>query len=37
MTEAILVVSVSETFKTQLIHDRLKPNSQYKGIFHGMS
>lgn len=36
MTEALLVVSVSETFKTQLIHDRLKTNPKFKGIFHGM-
>ncbi|KAH8551522.1 mitochondrial carrier domain-containing protein [Umbelopsis sp. PMI_123] len=37
MTEAILVVTPSETIKTKLIHDKNSSNPQYKGLIHGTS
>ncbi|KAG0005884.1 hypothetical protein BGZ79_000578 [Entomortierella chlamydospora] len=36
MTEAILVVTPSETIKTKLIHDGNSPNPQYRGLVHGV-
>lgn len=34
-TEALTVVTPTETIKTKLIHDSLKPQPQYKGMIHG--
>ncbi|KAG0353327.1 citrate transporter [Gamsiella multidivaricata] len=36
MTEAVLVVTPSETIKTKLIHDGNLPNPQYRGLVHGV-
>ncbi|KAF9100212.1 hypothetical protein BGX23_004040 [Mortierella sp. AD031] len=36
MTEAVLVVTPSETIKTKLIHDGNSANPQYKGLVHGV-
>ncbi|KAK3825013.1 MAG: citrate transporter [Benniella sp.] len=36
MTEALLVVTPSETIKTKLIHDKNSPNPQYRGLVHGV-
>ncbi|KAF8928951.1 hypothetical protein BGZ58_009267 [Dissophora ornata] len=36
MTEALLVVTPSETIKTKLIHDGNSPNPQYRGLVHGV-
>lgn len=36
MTEAILVVTPSETIKTKLIHDQNRAIPQYKGLIHGI-
>ncbi|KAM3581311.1 hypothetical protein VKS41_006136 [Umbelopsis sp. WA50703] len=35
MTEAVLVVTPSETIKTKLIHDRNSQHPQYRGLIHG--
>ena len=35
MTEAILVVTPSETIKTKFIHDQNRAQPQYKGLVHG--
>ncbi|KAF9201602.1 hypothetical protein BGZ49_008163 [Haplosporangium sp. Z 27] len=36
MTEAVLVVTPSETIKTKLIHDGNSPTPQYRGLVHGV-
>ncbi|KAG0256934.1 hypothetical protein BG011_004231 [Mortierella polycephala] len=36
MTEAVLVVTPSETIKTKLIHDGNSANPQYRGLVHGV-
>ncbi|KAI1320713.1 hypothetical protein EDD11_010247 [Mortierella claussenii] len=36
MTEALLVVTPSETIKTKLIHDGNSPKPQYRGLVHGV-
>ncbi|CAG8582204.1 6228_t:CDS:2 [Ambispora gerdemannii] len=36
MTEAITVVTPTETIKTKLIHDQNKSQPQYKGLVHGI-
>ncbi|KAF9433902.1 hypothetical protein BGZ76_008828 [Entomortierella beljakovae] len=36
MTEAILVVTPSETIKTKLIQDGNSPNPKYRGLVHGV-
>jgi len=36
VTEAIFVVTPSETIKVKLIHDRLAPVSKYNGLVHGV-
>ncbi|KAK3815554.1 MAG: citrate transporter [Linnemannia elongata] len=36
MTEALLVVTPSETIKTKLIHDGNSAKPQYKGLVHGV-
>ncbi|KAF9916501.1 hypothetical protein BX616_003606 [Lobosporangium transversale] len=36
MTEAILVVTPTETIKTKLIHDGNLPSPQYRGLIHGV-
>ncbi|KAF9577637.1 hypothetical protein BGW38_007030 [Lunasporangiospora selenospora] len=36
MTEAILVVTPTETIKTKLIHDGNQPNPKYRGLVHGV-
>ncbi|KAI9030672.1 mitochondrial carrier domain-containing protein [Phycomyces nitens] len=35
MTEAVLVVTPSETIKTKLIHDKNSQTPKYKGLVHG--
>ncbi|CAG8484820.1 7612_t:CDS:2 [Ambispora leptoticha] len=37
MTEAVTVVTPTETIKTKLIHDQSKPQPQYKGLVHGVT
>ena len=34
--EALCVVTIQETVKTQLIHDKFMPNPKYKNFFHGI-
>ncbi|KAG0264110.1 hypothetical protein DFQ27_001404 [Actinomortierella ambigua] len=36
MTEAVLVVTPTETIKTKLIHDGNSANPQYRGLVHGV-
>ena len=36
VSEAILVVTPSETIKTKLIHDQNRPNPRFKGLVHGI-
>ncbi|KAG0226057.1 hypothetical protein BGW41_004406 [Actinomortierella wolfii] len=36
MTEALLVVTPTETIKTKLIHDGNSANPQYRGLVHGV-
>ncbi|KAJ3034212.1 hypothetical protein HDV00_005259 [Rhizophlyctis rosea] len=35
VTEAVLVVTPTETIKTKLIHDQNQPNPKYCGLIHG--
>ncbi|KAJ3297019.1 hypothetical protein HK104_000936 [Borealophlyctis nickersoniae] len=35
ITEAVLVVTPTETIKTKLIHDQNQPNPKYRGLIHG--
>ncbi|KAG9290671.1 hypothetical protein G9A89_011634 [Geosiphon pyriformis] len=37
MTEAVTVVTPTETIKTKLIHDHIQPHPQYKGLIHGIT
>lgn len=37
ITEAVLVVTPTETLKVKLIHDRLREKSVYRNTFHGIS
>ncbi|KAJ3188708.1 hypothetical protein HDU85_004422 [Gaertneriomyces sp. JEL0708] len=36
ITEAITVVTPTETIKTKLIHDQNQPNPKYRGLVHGV-
>ncbi|KAI9205289.1 mitochondrial carrier domain-containing protein [Polychytrium aggregatum] len=37
VTEAVLIVTPTETIKTKLIHDQNSPNPKYRGLIHGTS
>lgn len=34
--EAMLVVTIQETLKVQLIHDKFMPEPKYRNLFHGI-